>query len=66
MNEIDFFCLKRSACVIMPISECYKQQTKRKAIQSYTVNAIDPHGLKLTKKITKEDFKHLQCRTVEY
>ena len=66
MNEIDFFCLKRSTYVIIPISECYKLQTKKKAKYSYTVNAIDPQGWRLTKQITKAAFEQLPCRIVEY
>ena len=66
MNEIDFFCLKRDALVIMPISECYKLQTRKKAKCSYTVNAVDPHGQRLSKQITKEFFEQLPCRTIEY
>jgi hypothetical protein len=66
MNEIEFFSLKRGAYVIMPISECYKLQTRRKAKHNYTVNAIDPYGLRLTKQITKKDFENLSCRSVEY
>ncbi len=66
MNEIDFFCLKRKAYVIMPISECYKLQTKRKTRHSYTVNALDLQGLRLTKQISKGDFERLSCRTVDY
>ena len=66
MNEIDFYCLKRNAYVIMPISECYKLQSKKKGKYNYSVNAIDPHGQRLTKQISKLSFNQLPCRTVEY
>ncbi len=65
MNEIDFYCLKRNAYVIMPISECYKMHTTKKTRCNYTVNAVDPNGLRLTKQITKEVYDRLQCRTID-
>jgi hypothetical protein len=66
MNEIEFFSLKKGAFIIMPISECYKLQTRRKAQHSYTINAIDSQGLRLTKRINKKIYDNLECRTVDY
>jgi hypothetical protein len=70
MQEVKFYSKSMNSPVIMSIYECYKYIAKEKVgkddKQFYTVNAISPDGLKLTKKLNREDYEYFPCRIVDY
>ncbi len=53
--------------VAVPDSECYKYiRASNSGNPNFIVCTIDLNGNKLTKKVTKNEFDELMCRSVEY